>query len=74
MNELREHFRFIVADAGVIKSAEGTLLASLSDGVLIALAAGQRTKEEVANFQEELRRLQIPLLGAVLTKRTSARA
>jgi Mrp family chromosome partitioning ATPase len=74
LNELREQFRFIIADAGAIKSAEGTLVASLSDGVLLALAAGERTREEVASFQEELRRLQIPLLGAVLTKRSSGKA
>jgi Mrp family chromosome partitioning ATPase len=74
LRELRDRFRFILVDAGVVKSAEGTLLASLSDGVLIGLAAGERTKEELAGFQEELRRLEIPLLGVMLTKRSSGKA
>jgi Mrp family chromosome partitioning ATPase len=74
MRQLREQFRFIIVDAGLVRSAEATLFASLSDGVLISLAAGQRTREEVASFEEEHRRLQIPILGAVLTKRTSGQS
>jgi Mrp family chromosome partitioning ATPase len=71
LRELRAEFRYIIADVGLVRSAEATLFASLSDGVLVSLAAGRRTREEVASFEEELRRLQIPLLGAMLTKRSS---
>jgi Mrp family chromosome partitioning ATPase len=70
IDELRQQFRFIVADTGFVKSPESVLLASLSDGVLLALAAGARTRDEVASFQEELRRLHIPLLGVMLTKKS----
>jgi Mrp family chromosome partitioning ATPase len=74
MNDLREHFRYILADAGTVHSAESVLFASLSDGVLLSLAAGLRTRDEVANLRDALLRLQIPLLGAILTKRTSGRS
>jgi Mrp family chromosome partitioning ATPase len=70
IDELRKQFRFIVADTGLVKSPESVLLAALSDGVLLALAAGARTRDEVASFQEELRRLRIPLLGVMLTKKS----
>jgi Mrp family chromosome partitioning ATPase len=70
IEELRKQFRFIVVDTGFVKSPESILLASLSDGVLLALAAGVRTRDEVAGFQEELRRLRIPLLGVMLTKKS----
>jgi len=69
MRQLREQFRFIIVDAGLFRSAESTLLEALSDGVLLAVAAGHRTREEVAAFEEEHRKLQIPVLGAVLTRR-----
>ena len=70
IDELRKQFRFIVVDTGFVNSPESVLLASLSDGVLLALAAGARTKDEVAGFQEELRRLRIPLLGVMLTTKS----
>jgi Mrp family chromosome partitioning ATPase len=69
LKELRTRFRYVLVDAGNAGSAECMLMASASDGVVLALATG-RTKEEAGRIQEELRRLQIPLLGVMLTSRT----
>jgi len=73
--QMRERFRYVLFDAGLIrKSPDGMLLASRSDGVVGALAAGRRRQEEVVSFQEELKRLNLNLLGVVLTKTTARKA
>ena len=65
---LRKEFRYIVVDTGLVAAgADGVLLAALSDGVVTAVAAGIRRRHEVLQFQQELKRLRIPLLGMVLT-------
>ena len=65
--QLREKHRYMVIDAGVVRSGpSGMLLAALSDGVIAGLTAGAHNQQEVRDFQQELRRLSIPLLGFVL--------
>ena len=69
LEEMREKYRYIVVDMGLVAAgAEGVLLASMSDGVVAAVASGVRRRHEVQQFQQELKRLRIPLLGVVLTK------
>ena len=69
MASLRDRFRYIVIDAGLAHAGPDALVwASLSDGVVAALAAGIRRRHEVVEFQQELERLKIPLLGVVLTQ------
>ncbi len=69
IREIRERYRYILIDVGVMTSdPAGMMLASLCDGVVAALAAGSRRRHEVVEFQTELERLKIPLLGAVLTR------
>ena len=68
-DSLREKYRYIVIDTGLLGSCpEGVLLASLSDGVVAAAAAGVRRRHEVQKLQEQLKTLRISLLGVVLTK------
>lgn len=67
--EIRRIYRYVILDAGVIRNhPDGTLVASMSDGVVAAVAAGARRRHEVLQFRQELRQLNIPLLGVVLTK------
>lgn len=69
IERIRERFRFVVISTGLVAAgADGVLLASISDGVVAAVAAGVRRRHEVVQFHEELKRLKIPLLGVVLTK------
>jgi len=66
---LRARYRYIVINVGLLGSRpEGVLLASLSDGVVAAAAAGVRRRHEVQQLREQLKTLHIPLLGVVLTK------
>jgi Mrp family chromosome partitioning ATPase len=66
---LREQFRYVIVDGGLVRrDPGGMLLASLADGVVMALAIAARRRDEVVNFHEELQRLNIPLLGVVLTR------
>jgi tyrosine-protein kinase Etk/Wzc len=66
---LRERYRYILIDAGVIlKTSEGMLISAISDGVVIAMAAGKRRLHEVRECREGLERLKVRLLGIVLTR------
>jgi hypothetical protein len=44
------------------------LVASLSDGIVGAVATAARRRDEIFSFQQALENLKIPLLGIVLTK------
>lgn len=69
LDEIRRTYRYVIIDAGVIRSgAGGMLVASMSDGVVAALAIGARRRDEVLQFRQELKQLNIPLFGVVLTK------
>jgi Mrp family chromosome partitioning ATPase len=69
MESIRSYFRYIAVDCGILReSPDNMLFASLSDGVVCAAAAGYRRHNEIVSFRQELQRLQIPLLGIVLTK------
>lgn len=69
LDEIRRTYRYVIIDAGVIRSgAGGMLVASMSDGVVAALATGARRRDEVRQFRQELKQLNIPLFGVVLTK------
>jgi protein-tyrosine kinase len=66
---IREQYRYILVDAGVIlQTSESVMLSSMSDGVVIALAAGKRRQHEIVQCREGLDRLKLRLLGIVLTK------
>lgn len=69
MTAIREHFRYVIVDAGIIRrDPAGLLLASQADGVVAAVAAGARRRDEIVTFRDELQRLNIPLFGIVLTR------
>lgn len=67
---LRQEYRWVVVAAPAYSgNPDAVTLASLSDGVVLSLAAGARRKAEVQAIQRELARLRVPLLGAVLMER-----
>lgn len=69
LEEIRKSFGYIAVDCGILReSPDNVLFASLSDGVVGAAAAGRRRQNEIISFQRELQRLQILLLGIVITK------
>lgn len=69
LDEIRRTYRYVIIDAGVIRSGPGGMLvASMSDGVVAALAIGARRRDEVLQFRQELKQLNIPLFGVVLTQ------
>jgi hypothetical protein len=66
----RQLFGVILIDAPpLVRCAEGYLLASESDGVVMVLKSGQVRKPAVTALRAELQRMNIPILGGILTFR-----
>jgi receptor protein-tyrosine kinase len=69
--ELRQEFDFIIVDAPpVSRYADAIALGKLSDGVVLVLEAESTRRESARIAVETLRSSRIPVLGAVLNKRT----
>jgi hypothetical protein len=67
---LRQRFRYVCMDVGhLLTSPCSIFLARLSDGVVLALAAGHRRREEVDLMRREMEATKLKLLGIVLTSR-----
>ena len=66
---LRRQFRYLFVSVGpVLAHPDGLVLASQTDGVLLALARRTRRQPEVAGFRDEARRLNLRILAVVLTE------
>lgn len=62
-------FSMVLMDCGSFReNANGILMASLADGVVITARAGHRRRHELMEVREDLIRLKIPLLGVFLTR------
>ena len=72
VRNLRERFRYILVDVGPVSSPECVLIASVSDGVVLALATG-RAKQDASRIRDEFKHLEIPVLGVMLTERRSGK-
>jgi succinoglycan biosynthesis transport protein ExoP len=69
--ELRQEFDYLLVDAPCLtRYAEGAALARLTDGLVLVLEANSTRKEAALSVLKSLRSAQIPVLGAVLNKRT----
>lgn len=65
---LRQQYRYLLIDtAPILQYADSAIMAARSDGVLLALAAGRRTADELREAQETLQGLSVPLSGVILT-------
>jgi len=68
LREIRDHYRYVVVDVGLVQKApDALLLAALTDGVVVAVAAAARRHDELRGLKLDLERMKIPLLGVVLT-------
>jgi receptor protein-tyrosine kinase len=71
LTELRNTFDFIVIDAPPLSQySDATMLGKLSDGLVIVIEADSTRKKVASAVTETLRSLHIPILAAVLNKRT----
>jgi Mrp family chromosome partitioning ATPase len=69
--ELRSEFDYLLVDApSLSRYADATALGRLTDGLVLVLEANSTRKETALNVMDNLRAAQIPVLGAVLNKRT----
>src|SRR5207249_3789656 len=69
--ELRKEFSYILIDAPPINShADATLLGGVTDGLVMILEANDTRRDAAVRAKETLQAGGIPLLGAVLNKRT----
>jgi Mrp family chromosome partitioning ATPase len=69
--ELRQEFDFVIVDAPpMTRYADAIALGQLSDGVVLILEGGATRREAARRAVENLRSSRVPILGAVLNKRT----
>lgn len=67
MAPLRQYRRVILHLGSLAVNARGTVIASQSDAVVLAVAAGIRRRHEVMELWKSLESLHVRLAGAVLT-------
>jgi|SRR5690554_1740156 capsular exopolysaccharide synthesis family protein len=64
---LREQADYVIFDAPpVLAVTDAALLALKTDGLLLVLRAGVSRRDQTARAKEELERISVPLIGAVL--------
>jgi len=69
--ELRQAFDFVIVDAPpMTRYADAIALGQLSDGIVLILEGGATRREAARSAVENLRSSRVPVLGAVLNKRT----
>jgi protein-tyrosine kinase len=69
--ELRQQFDYVLIDSPPLNSyADGVAIGQLADGVVLVLEANATRREAAVKITENLRAAHIPILGAVLNKRT----
>jgi Mrp family chromosome partitioning ATPase len=69
--ELRHEFDFVIVDAPPLtRYADAIALGQLSDGIVLVLEAESTRREAAQMAAANLRTSQVPILGAVLNKRT----
>ena len=71
VSELRKDFTYIVIDAPPINAySDAALLGSAADGLIMVLEANDTRREAAIRAKDTLNAAAVPLLGAVLNKRT----
>ncbi len=70
LETLPRQSQHVLVAASSIASADGEALARLADGVVLIVDRGYTTYAEVTTAVEELDRLGVPLIGAVLAMRS----
>jgi polysaccharide biosynthesis transport protein len=71
IEELRSQFEFVIVDAPPLtRYSDAVVLGQLSDGLVLVLEADATRREVASVVADTLRAAKIPILGAVLNKRT----
>ena len=69
--ELRQEFDFVIVDAPPLnRYSDGIVLGQLSDGLVLVIEANTTRREAVAAITQSLQAAKVPILAAVLNKRT----
>jgi len=69
--ELRNVFEYVIVDAPPLHPyADAVVLGQLADGVVLVLEAESTRKDDASTVASTLRSAQVPILAAVLNKRT----
>jgi capsular exopolysaccharide synthesis family protein len=69
--ELRQEFDFVILDAPPLnRYSDGVVLGQLSDGLVLVIEANTTRRETAAAVTENLKSAKVPILAAVLNKRT----
>jgi len=69
--ELRDEFDFLLIDAGAASASnDALLLGQLSDGVVLVVASHSTRREAARMAKQTFDDAKVPILGAVLNKRT----
>jgi receptor protein-tyrosine kinase len=66
---LKARFRYVIVDAGPLRSPESLLLMTHCDAIAVALATGLRRRADALEAQREVARLHKRLMGVILTRR-----
>jgi len=71
LDELRKEFDFVIIDAPPLTPySDAVVLGQLSDGLVLILEADSTRREAASAAAENLRSVKVPILAAVLNKRT----
>lgn len=71
LQELRKGFDFVIVDAPPLTLySDAIVLGQLSDGLVLVLEANSTRREAAAAIAANLRSVKVPILAAVLNKRT----
>lgn len=71
MKELRDAFDFVIVDAPPLAPySDAVVLGHLSDGLVLVIEADSTRREAASEATETLRSAKVPILAAVLNKRT----
>lgn len=68
-DELSEHYRYVIVDTPpIVNIADGALVASICDGVVLVVRAGETSKTLVKQSLSHLERVGCKVLGIVLNR------
>jgi len=71
IDELRQQFDFVIIDSPPLnRYSDAVVLGQLSDGLVLVIEANSTRREAAAAVAETLRSAKVPILAAVLNKRT----
>jgi len=71
IGELRDEFDYVLLDTPAIHSyGDAALLAQLTDGIILVVGSNSTRREPARMAKESMEAARVPILGAVLNKRT----